>query len=81
MVAIAKKQNQNQEKLSYPVTEIDDFYRKSDIVIIKIKSLFRDSKESNFKKELHKETLAQQVQEQKNRAISRYLLLFGTVHR
>ena len=81
MAATTQIKNQNQEKLNYPVTEVEDFYRKSEIVIIKIRSIFRDSKESVFKRKIAKETLAQQIQEKKNKAISRFLLHFGTIHR
>jgi len=78
---VAAITQQKQETICCPSTENIVIYDRLENIIKKAKSAFKTPDKSYTLEKFNKKAIAHQVQEQKDKAISRSLLMFGTIHR
>lgn len=77
MAAISK---QNQKNISLKVTEDLGLYERFE-EIIKLVNLYNDTyRKSNVQEKVNQRTIAQQVREQRDKAILKSVLLFGKIN-
>ena len=77
---VAAINQQTQEAICCPVTKEIGIYERLENIISKSRSKFNTPKTAHTHKKLHQKTIAQQVKEYQDKAISQSLLIFGTIH-
>lgn len=71
---------QNQETFCCPQIENIRIYQRLENIVNKSKRSIKIHKKPNVQKKVHRKLIAHHVNEQKNKAISQALLMFGSIN-
>lgn len=78
---VASISQKSQEIVCCPTAESIGIYDRLANIIRRSKSQSMTPEASFTKRKIHQQSVAQQVNEQKDKTISQSLLIFGTIHR